>query len=110
MSYNNFPRKGYGAIFVENQEDVERVKNIIREMDEFEYGYLPENFIKPFVVETTEISGKEHYVLRLNYTHKFDDLDLNELLVRCWGQGIKAFCCMSGSSDLMYYQVFNENT
>ena len=58
MSYNNFPRKGYGAIFVEKPEDVERVKSIIREMDEFEYGYLPENLVKPFVAETTEISGK----------------------------------------------------
>lgn len=40
MAYNEFPRKGYGRIFVEKEEDIEKVKDIIRKMDEFEFEYL----------------------------------------------------------------------
>ena len=43
MAYNEFPRKGYGRIFVEKESDIPAVKEIIRKMGEFEYDYLPEN-------------------------------------------------------------------
>ena len=43
MAYNEFPRKGYGRIFVEKESDIPIVKEIIRKMDDFEYGYLPED-------------------------------------------------------------------
>lgn len=33
MAYNEFPRKGYGRIFVEKEEDIAKVKEIIRNMD-----------------------------------------------------------------------------
>jgi len=77
----NFPRKEYGRIYVEKKEDVQKVKDIIKEMDEFEFGYLPKNMIAVFEgqVDTT-------------YTHKFCDLDIGLLMEKCWQQGIKMFC------------------
>ena len=105
--YNTFPRKAYGRIFVEKPEDVEKVKSIIKQMDEFEYEYLPDDFIVPFSVETASIGGKQEYVMRLQYTHKFDNLDLNELQFRCWAFGIKVFCCMQGGTeDCWFYPVW----
>lgn len=74
------PRKGYGRIFVEKENNIERVKQIIKEMDEDEYEYLPNNLISVF-------KGEKEMV----YTYKFDDLDLNELMIKCWNEGIKCF-------------------
>ena len=34
-----FSRKGYGRIFVENESDVQKVEDIIRELDEYEFDY-----------------------------------------------------------------------
>src|SRR5574344_1162266 len=48
MAYNEFPRKEYGRIFVEKESDIPIVKEIIRKMDGFEYGYLPEDLIAVF--------------------------------------------------------------
>ena len=47
-NYNQFPRKGYGRIFVEKEEDISKVKEIICKMDEFEYEYLPPELITVF--------------------------------------------------------------
>lgn len=77
----HFPRKGYGRIYVEKQEDVQKVKDIIKNMDEFEYDYLPDNLIAVF-------EGKIETV----YTHKFCDLDIGLLMEKCWQNGIKMFC------------------
>jgi hypothetical protein len=77
-----FPRKGYGRIFTDEKENISEIKAIIKEMDEFEYDYLPDNFIcvfNPAKIETV-------------YTHKFDSLDTNELTKRCWEKGIMMFC------------------
>ena len=77
-----FDRKAYGRIFVQKEEDIEKVKSIIKEMDEFEFGYLPEDFITVF-------SEKN---MKAKYTHKFCDLDTQELTKRCWERGIYMFC------------------
>ena len=45
---NTFPRKAYGRIFVEKEEDIDKVKEIIRKMDEFEYEYLTNDLITVF--------------------------------------------------------------
>jgi len=78
--YTTMPRKGYGKIFVEKIEDIEKVKQIIREIDAFEYDYLPDDLI-------TNFKGEKE----ASYTGKFDDLDINDLIVRCWNEGIKCF-------------------
>ena len=99
MAYNEFPRKGYGRIFVEKEEDIGKVKEIIRKMDEFEYSYLPEKLItvfSPNIKTFPADNPKDHLWLDFEYTHKFDSLDLNELQFRCWAAGIKIFCVMNG--------------
>lgn len=73
-----FSRKGYGRIFVQKEDDIDKVKSIIKEMDEFEYEYLPKDFIGVFEKDNVETK----------YTHKFDSLDLIELQLRCWEQNI----------------------
>ena len=74
---NTLSRKSYGAIYVNNTEDVTKVKEVIKKMDEFEYEYLPEELIKPFS-EYPSVS----------YTHKFCDLDMDKLTAICWSKGI----------------------
>jgi predicted RNA-binding protein with EMAP domain len=76
----SMPHKGYGRIYVEKKEDIQKVKDIIKQMDEFEYGYLPKDLITVF-------EGKKE----MTYTHKFADLDINDLIIKCWNQGIKCF-------------------
>lgn len=77
-----FDRKGYGRIFVQKEEDIQKVKEIIKEMNDFEYDYLPVDLIAVFSPENMEAV----------YTHKFDDLDTNELTRKCWERGVYMFC------------------
>lgn len=77
----NLPRKGYGRIYVEKEEDIQKVKDIIKEMDDFESGYLPEKLIAVFSDRIDTV-----------YTHKFSDLDIAILMEKCWQRGIKMFC------------------
>lgn len=78
MPYNTFSRKNYGRILVREEEHIQKVKDIIKEMDEFEYDYMPDDLITVF---------KQNDVSTV-YTQKFDSLDLNELQLRCWEQDI----------------------
>jgi len=81
-----FPHKGYGRIYVEKEEDIQKVKDIIKEMDEFEFEYIPKDLIAVF---------KDKIVT--THTHKFSDLDISVLMGKCWQQGIKMFCVDGGS-------------
>lgn len=74
-------RKGYGRIFVEKETDIQKVKDIIKEMDEFEFDYLPDDLITVFSEDN----------MKAVYTHKFSDLDTQLLTRVCWGRGIKMF-------------------
>lgn len=74
---HKFNRKSYGAIYVNKPEDIEKVKGIIKELDEFEYDYLPEGLIKTFS-DYPDVS----------YTHKFCDMDMDVLTANCWSKGI----------------------
>lgn len=112
---NEFSRKGYGRIFVEKEEDISKVKEIIRKMDEFEYGYLPNDLIKVFDPNIRRFPAenpKDHLWLDMAYTHKFDSLNLNELQFRCWAAGIKVFCVMNGGygsgADYECYDVWED--
>ena len=76
-----FTHKGYGRIFVRSEEDIEKVKNKIKEIDEFEFSYLPTRFIATL----SEYPA-------LVYIGKFDDLDLDSRLESSitiieWGDG-----------------------
>jgi predicted RNA-binding protein with EMAP domain len=83
-------RKGYGRIYVDKAEDVEKVSAIIKELDAFEYSYLPPDLIAPF----------SEYP-KLAYTHKFDGLCMNQLTAACWKQGIHIWVCNNGQCEDM---------
>ena len=76
-----YSRKGYGRFFVEKEEDIEKIKQIIQELDEYEFEYLPENLITVFDPENYESV----------YTHKFCDLDMGRVLKVAWERGIHCF-------------------
>lgn len=103
-AYNTFPRKKYGKIFVNNRDDIPKVKEIIKAMDEFEFSYLPEELVDMFA---PEICQNGSYLVRLAYTHKFDSLDLNELQARCWMAGIHVFCMMN-NDDVVWIRQLTE--
>lgn len=87
---NNFTRKGYGRIYVENESDIQSVKDAIKEMDECEFDYLPDGLIAPFSEYPNVV-----------YTGKFDDLNLDLLTAKCWTNGIKIWCLDNGRSDFV---------
>ena len=76
-----FDRKGYGRIYTDKEENIQPIKDIIKEMDEFEFGYLPKDLIAVYQGEIRHV-----------YIGKFDELDLNDLMKRCWNKGIHVFC------------------
>jgi len=72
-------RKGYGRIYVRTQDEIEKVKAIIKNLDEFEYGYMPKDLITTF----------DQYP-KLVYLHKFDRYDTQEISSLLWENDIPA--------------------
>ena len=70
--------KGYSRIYIEDMEKAKDVESIIKEMDDFEYSYLPDKMIAPFNVYPRTV-----------YTGKFSDMNMNQLTAKCWEAGIK---------------------
>lgn len=83
-----FTHKGYGRIYVEDAESIEKVKSVIRQIDEYEYTYMPGELITLY---------SEYPNVR--YVHKFSDLDLDELTATCWNLGIKIWIFDSGHNE-----------
>lgn len=83
-----FTKKGYGRIYVAKEEDIVKVKNIIKCLDEFEFKYMPEDFIVPFTAYPAVV-----------YTHKFSDLDLDQLAAICFNYGIYIYCFDAGCNE-----------
>ena len=72
-----FGYKSYGAIIVQDEDDIEKVKDIIRQMDIDEYmHYMPEGLIIPYAEQ-----------IRAQYTGKLD-INLIDLTLICLDQGI----------------------
>ncbi len=94
MSMMKFPRKGYGRLFVEKKEDIEKVKEIMKEIDPDEFeGYFIDDLIAVFSADNC----------RAVYTHKFDEMDMGEVMIKAWSKGIKCFCILgtiTGYEDL----------
>lgn len=78
---NTFDTKSYGRIYVDKESSIKKVKEIIKQIDEFEYEYLPDNFIAVF----------DEYP-KLVFTGKFDDLDIVNLTRVCFQMGVFIFC------------------
>lgn len=93
---NTLTHKGYGRIYVEKRDDIEKVKETIRLMDEFEYSYLPDELITVY----TDFP-------KVVYTHKFSDMDIADLTNRCWNLGIKIWVFDSGHDE--YAMKYNNN-
>ena len=85
---NTLTHKGYGRIYVKSKEDIEKVKGIIKELDEFEYGYLPSDLIALFA----------DYPITC-YTHKFSDLDMDRLTATCLDRGIHIWVFDAGHNE-----------
>ena len=84
-----FGRKDYGRIFVEKEEDIEALKDIIREIDDYECNhYLPDDLITVFSNDNFESV----------YTHKFCDMCMTRVLYKAWAAGIKCFCIFGSIS------------
>ena len=86
----NLTHKGYARIYCENPSDIQKVKAIIKELDAFEYDYLPRELITAF----------SEYP-KLTYTHKFSDIDMNYLTALCWSQGIKIWVLDNGTEEFV---------
>lgn len=83
-----FPRKGKGRIYVRKEADIQKVKDIIREMDENEYDYLPDDLI----------TTADQYP-RLVYVGKFDELPIEALTAKCWADGVPIWCVCEGKGQ-----------
>ena len=80
--------KGYGRIYCESAEDIPKVETIIKEMDEFEFGYLPPKMVAVFTDYPKVV-----------YTHKFSDMNMDALTATCWKRGIKIWVFDSGHEE-----------
>lgn len=96
---NTFTRKGYGAIYVLDETKIEEVKEIIKQMDEYEYRYLGDDIIMPF----------SEYP-KVSYLHKFDSLNLDALTAICLNKGIVIWCYDNYKNEYAenYIKAYNE--
>lgn len=86
----NFHRKDYGRVFVEKYEDIEKVKEVMREVDPYEFeGYYPTGNHLGGQGELITVFNEEN--IKAIYTHKFDSMDMTKVMVECWRRGIKCF-------------------
>lgn len=101
-----FQRKTYGGIFVIQQSHVEKVREIIRKLDEYEYEqYLPEKFIQVLDSDYSNFAS---------YGHKFDSIDMDVLAFECLKAGVIVLI-LTGKreyfrvKDLSWLKKENEN-
>lgn len=77
-----FTKKTYGRIWVREEADVARVRDLIKDLDEFEFEYLPNDFVAVW----PENPRKAELV----YGHKFE-LRTDLLEYECWRRGIQIY-------------------
>lgn len=70
--------KGWARAYVQTQEDAEKAKQILKDMDDFEYGYMPDDF---FCVQGDPNAG-------LVWNGKFDP-DIDEWTKACQEAGVE---------------------
>lgn len=91
------PSKGFGRIYVKTQEEVDIVNSIIKEWDDYEYGYFNKDLVTTF-------NGDIYLV----YNGKFDELDLDMLSFECMKKGIFINYFFTGSysnEEKAFYRV-----
>lgn len=72
-------RKGNSRCFVFRYEDIQKVYDTIKEIDEFEFGYVPEDWVT--------IWDGRGYGSSMVYNGKFD-IDVPRLIDECGKKGI----------------------
>jgi hypothetical protein len=80
-------RKTYGRIFVQKEEDIATVHDVIREFFPDELSYMGDDVIA--VWKGYQLMGKTNPLkcLPLVYTHKFEPV-LDELVAECMSRGV----------------------
>ena len=71
--------KGESRCFVFQEEDIQKVYDTIKEMDEFEFSYTPENWVTVF-------NSNETYRNGMVYNGKFD-INVPQLIDECGKKG-----------------------
>ena len=83
-----FPRKGLGRIYVQHEDDIDKVREIVKELDENEFYYLPDDFV----------TTVDQYP-RLVFVGKFDDMPIEALTAECWKRGVPIWCVCDGAGE-----------
>lgn len=84
---NQLERKHFGRIFVEKEEDIAIVKEVMREIDEDEFEHYYPNGVMPQDEFIAVFSEENLYSV---YGGKFE-MDLAEVCIRAWKRGVKCF-------------------
>jgi len=85
-------RKGESRIFVDKEENIKKVEDIMQKMNSYEFeNYYPKGLVTVFKPENNRGDNKDYTRIETIYNHKFDELDMNELCARCWQNGIYVF-------------------
>lgn len=94
-----FSHKGYGRIFVEKEEDISKVEDIIKEIDEDEFNiYYPTGeYIGGNKERLVTTFSKDNY--KSIYVGKFDDMDIGQVLKKAWEQGIHCFAIFGKANE-----------
>jgi len=80
MKSQRFAYKTYGRIFVTQADHIPLVEAIIKDLDEFEYEYMPDDLITVYKPNPLMV-----------YLHKFE-IDKIALTAKCWEAGIWIWC------------------
>ena len=86
--------KGYGRIYCETVDDIAKVHDVIKELDEYEFGYMPKGTVTTFNEYPNVV-----------YTGKFSDMDMDTLTAVCWSRGIKIWVFDAGRNDLPVSEI-----
>ena len=86
--WSQFGKKTYGRIWVADEKYVKAVDAICKELDGFEHGYMPRDFIAVYAGELYDVV----------YGHKFE-LNYHLLTQVCWSRGIWITCVTDMNKD-----------
>ena len=94
LEYQNysmkFDRKGWGRIFVEKEEDIPKLEEIMKEIDEYEFNYYyPDRGHGNSKEDLIVVFSPENF--KSVYVHKFDDMDMGKVMKIAWEKGIHCF-------------------
>lgn len=81
--------KGYGRIYCETADDVPKVQAVVKELDEYEFGYMPKDLVTTFAEYPSVI-----------YNGKFSDMDMDTLTAVCWSRGLRIWVFDAGHNDM----------